>query len=260
MQNKERAKAKAKEIVLRFMRYNQGFVAIILSLVILSLSSSNRELSAIIQNKDSYIETLSNQVTYVSDAGVVKQYEIEKLDVFKEKQNVQNVLSKYLVVSAYELTDGYKRAFFPSPEELFKNTELFKEFFAEYITTNQSTATEERKEGYKSVMKDFEQIMAYFRNGINQNNIPHIIDKKESERETKVWQTKDETFTVRFLLPLYAKSRNNNDAVDEGATYAEIEAKGYFNLLEGSTVNPRGMKFTSLRLLHPEIDHSKRAQ
>jgi hypothetical protein len=54
---------------------------------------------------------------------------------------------------------------------------------------------------------------------------------------------------------MYVTSRTNNNTVDEGMTMAEIEAKGYFNLLEKTTLNARGMKFTSLKLLHPEIDH-----
>jgi len=260
MLSKERLKQKAKEVTLRFMRYNQGFVAVILSLAVIYVASSNKQLASQMEEKDDFIKTLSNKVVYVSDAGVVKQYEAERLDVSREQGNVQNVLSRYMVQSLFVLSDGYKKAYFASPEELFKSARVFQDFFKEYIMINQKNATQEQRDGFKIVSRDFEQIMTYFRNAINANNLPHILDKKDSAWETRVWETQNETFHVRFLLPLYAKSRNNNNVLDEGAAYAEIEAKGYFNLLEGSTLNPRGMKFTSLRVLHPEIDHAKRAQ
>lgn len=245
----------AKEAVIRAMRYNNGFVAVVLSGTILYLASSNSSLHDSLLEKDKQIVFLANQVTYVSDAGVVKKYEREQLDVYREKQNVQNVLAKYLVQSAFNLTDGYKRSHYANEEELFKSFPPFIEFFSQYVNINKNKASKERVDGYDNALRDWQQIVVYFKNGINKNNVPHVIDKKLSDMRNKIWETKEDTFKVRFLIPMYANSRNNNNAIDEGMTMAEIEATGYFNLMEQTTLNPRGMKFTSLKLLHPEIDH-----
>jgi len=234
---------------------------LIILLLLFGYYDSNSNSSALIEQnakKDALIEKLSTLTTYITDTGVIKQYEKEQFDVFKEKNNVANVLAKYLVQSAYDLTNNYTNTFFADEETLFKNTKPFIEFYLNYIVINEENATKEQKEKLKQAKNDWQQILRWFRLAINKNDLPHSLDKKESDINIRIWKTTKSEFEIEFTVPVYAISLNKNNAEDKGLAQATISAKGYYNLQEMTTVNERGMKFTEFKLTHPQIDHTKR--
>jgi len=253
---------KYKEFILknikRLNKNNLAFSLFVLAIAFLYTQSNQSKMLDMLKNKDKEISTVSSYITYITDAGVVKQYQRQTFDVYNEKENVENVLSRYLIQSAYNLTNGYKKVYFTNARDLFQYSKDFREFYINFIHINKKIATNKHLEEYKSVQRDWQQILTYFVLAINQNNLPQVIDKKLSGIQTKDWNTHGEEFSISFVVPLYAKSRNKHNAIDEGVTYAQITAKGYFNLFDKTLLNPKGLKFTSLQLIHPSIDQSKR--
>lgn len=258
MLNKNNLLVTAKESINRFIKYNHSFSLFLIALAFLKLAFVIDTLVEKDIRKDGYVEKISSYVTYISDSGVTKQYEQEVFDVDNEEKNVQNYLSKYLIQSTYNLTDNYTKAYFPSADALFKATLDFRDFYKNFIAINKENATKKQLEGYASAIKDWEQIMTYFMLAINENRLVHIVDKKESKIVPLGWDTKGQNFKIAFKIPIFASSRNKNKVIDEGTVYAQINAEGYFNLREMNVANPRGLKFTSFKLQHPEIDHSKK--
>lgn len=241
-----------------FSKRRHDLIILLLVIGFFDMSSSLDHALINIDKKDNLIEKLSTTTTYITDNGVIKQYEKEQFDVYREKYNVANVLSKYLVQSAFDLTDNYTNTFFQDENQLYKSSKSFQEFYGNFILINSENATKEQIEKMVQAKKDWEQILRWFRLAVNKNDLPHSMDKKESDISIKVWETNKNEFEITFTLPVYASSLNKNNAVDKGVAEATIKAKGYYNLLEKNSVNPYGMKFGSTILTHPTIDHSKR--
>lgn len=250
-------KQSLKEKILFFNKRRYDFVLILLVIGYFNISSSLTDALALVNKKDAYIEKISAYVTYITDTGVVKQYEKEKFDVYKQKLNVADELSKYLIQSAYDLTDNYKNTFFENENQLFKSSETFKKFFINFVMLdNSGNASEKQIKQYGKAKNDWEQIMRWYRLAVNQNNLPHSIDPKESDIDVSFWESKDNEFKIVFKIPLLCNSLNKNNVVDKGIAYAQISAEGYYNLLDKTIPNPYGMKFTNLELVLPTIDHS----
>lgn len=256
--NKDDVKQKILSNIEFFSKRRYDFIIFLMVISYWNLSSTNDDLVEMVKNKDKYIEKISTYTTYITDNGIIKQYEKETFDVYEEKNNVANVLSKYLVTSAFNLTDGYSTTYFADENELFKNSDIFSIFYKNYIMINEDIATKTQIESNKQVMNDWKQILKWFRLAVNKNNLPHSIDKKFTGIDIKKWTTKTNSFKITFSMPVYANSLNKNNARDEGLAQVTIEASGYYNLLEKTTINSYGMKFTNLKLTHPMIDHSKR--
>ena len=163
-----------------------------------------------------------------------------------------------MLQSAFDLTHEYQNTFYATENELFRSTKTFIKFYKNFILINEKAATEKQIEDKKLVLKDWEQILRWFRLAINSNNLPHVMDTKESGINVKAWETENSHFEIVFTVPVYATSRNKNNVTDEGMAQATITASGYYNLQEKSSGNSYGMKFTALSLVHPEIDHKKR--
>jgi hypothetical protein len=256
--DKTQLRQKLAQNIQFFSKRRHDLVILLLVIGFFDISSSLDQAQENIDKKDALIEKLSTTTTYITDNGVIKQYEKEQFDVYREKYNVANVLSKYLVQSAFDLTNEYKITFFPDENTLFKSSKSFIEFFANFILINEENATKEQKEKMLAAKKDWEQILRWFRLAINKNDLPHSLDKKESDISIKAWETSKNEFNITFTIPVYAISLNKNNAEDKGLAEATIKATGYYNLTEKSAVNPYGMKFSGFNLTHPTIDHTKR--
>lgn len=257
---KENLTKKIKQRIEFFTKRRYDFIILLLVLSFFNLSSNLDDVIERDKKKDELIEKLSTYTTYITDSGVIKQYEKEKFDVYKEKLNVANVLAKYLVQSAYDLTNGYKDTYFKTEDEMYKSAKTFQEFFSNYIVIVEENATEKTKASFEKGKSDWIQILRWFRVAVNKNNLPQSIDKKESDIVVKVWKTDENEFEIVFKIPVYATSLNNNNARDEGLSEATITAKGYYNLNEKNTINPYGMKFENLHLIHPKINHTLRGK
>lgn len=247
-----------KQKIVFFSKRRHDLIILLLVIGFFDMSSSLDHALINIDKKDRLIEQLSTTTTYITDNGVIKQYEKEQFDVYREKYNVAKVLSQYLVQSAYDLTDKYQNTFFADENQLFKSSKSFIEFYGNFIVINEENATKDQKEKMNLVKKDWEQILRWFRLAVNKNDLPHSLDKKESDINIRVWETTKNEFEITFTLPVYANSLNKNNVEDKGEAEATVKAKGYYNLTAKNSINPYGMKFTSLTLTHPTIDQSKR--
>lgn len=249
-QVKDELKRKVRFFVTR--RYD--FILLLMTVGYFNLSSNLEDVIDSNVRKDEQIKLLASYTTYITDSGVIKQYEKEQFDVYKEQDNVARVLSHYLVKSAFDLTDNFKRSFYSNEEELFKSTPDFVEFYVNYIQVDKHVTTEEQLKGFKQAKNDWQQIIRWFRSSIHNNDLPHQMDKKESDIKFLVWETHGSDFKIVFTIPSYAISRNKNDVIDRGIATATITATGYYDLQQKSTVNAYGMKFTGLTLNHPTIN------
>lgn len=250
--------AKIKDTISFFTKRRYDFVLIIMAFGYLNLSSSLDDAVRMSLKKDAQIQKLSSYTTYITDTGVIKQYEKESFNVYNQKNVVAKALSDYLVQSAYAITDNYNKTFFESEEKLFKSTPLFTEFYKNFILIEPLVSTELQQKQLEMGKNDWKMYLRWIRVAINENNLPQIIDKKISNIEVTQWVTKDADFEITFKLPLYAKSRNKNNAIDEGMTQAVITAKGYYDLSQKTVVNSYGMKFYSFKISHPTINQEAR--
>lgn len=239
-----------------FVKRRHEFIILILILVIYNMSGNNESLIEASIKKDNYIEKISSQATYITDNGVVKQYEKEQFDVYREKNNVSKVLSDYLIQSAYNLTDGYTKTIFSSNEDLYNYSKSLRQFYENYILIQIDGKNKKEKEALLMAQKDWKQILRWFTNAVNNNDLPQTIDVKKSDVTITTWNTDNNKFNITFEVPVYTNSRNNNNVIDEGVSNVKISATGYYDLQAKSTVNSYGMKFTSLTLTHPQINHN----
>lgn len=241
-----------------FTKRRYDFVILLLSLAFIYTSVNLSSALDLISKKDKEINKINMYATYITDSGVIKQYEREVFNVYNEKLNVANVLVEYLVQSSYKVTDGYKISTFKNSESLFKKYSPFKTFYNNFITINLENATKSEKEDLKSVKLNWKQILRWFTQAVNNNDLPQTLEKKKDSINVSVWNTKKNKFSIIFSMPVYTSSRNKYNVIDKGVSTVSIEAKGYYNLMEKTTLNPYGMKFTYIKLIHPIIDNTKR--
>lgn len=249
---------RVKDTILFFTKRRYDFLLIIMAAGYYNLSYSLDETTRMLVKKDIQIAKLASYTTYITDTGIIKQYEKESFNVYSQKSVVAKTLCDYLVISAYSITDNYNKTFFESEEKLFKSTPLFMEFYKNFILIDPLISTESELKELEIGKNDWKMYLRWVRVAINDNNLPQIIDKKISNIEVTQWVTKDADFEITFKLPLYAKSRNKNNAIDEGMTQAVITAKGYYDLSQKTTVNAYGMKFYSFKISHPTINQDVR--
>lgn len=250
-------KEKIRQNIKFFVNRRYDFVLVAIAVAYISVSSSLDDTVELLTQKDKQIIDLALRTTYITDAGIIKQYEKEKFDVYNQKDNVAKVLSDYLIKSAFVLTDAYKTKVYASEEELYKNTKEFQLFYKAFLEINPQIATQKAIEENEKVKKDWKQILRWFTAAINENNLPHTMDKKQSDTEFVNWSTESNYFLIMIKVPIFAKSMNKQNVEDEGLAVATITATGYYDLQQKSLPNPYGMKFTSLQLSHPIINHSK---
>jgi len=241
-----------------FTKRRYDFVIFLLSLSFIYVSYDLSSALNLIEKKDKEINKINSYATYITDSGVIKQYQREVFNVYSEKLNVANVLVEYLVQSAYKVTNGYKISTFESSEQLFKTYKPFKDFYFNFIAINLDNATKEQKEQLKDVKLNWKQILRWFTNAINNNYLPQTLEKKKDSIDVSVWNTNKNKFSIIFSMPVYTSSRNRYNVIDQGVSNVTIEAKGYYNLMEKTILNPYGMKFTYIKLIHPIIDNTKR--
>ncbi|MDQ1340661.1 MAG: hypothetical protein QG567_1819 [Campylobacterota bacterium] len=253
--DREAFKNKVKKNIQFFISRRYDFVLLIMAIGYYNISSSLDDTTNLLKQKDKQIASMASLTTYITDSGVIKQYEKEHFDVHAEKFNVAQVLSRYLVKSAFNLTGGYKKTFFENEEKLFKETPDFIEFYTNYIDINPKLSTEKNIADSEKAKNDWKQILRWFRAAVNENDLPHVMDKKESDIKIERWETDDNQFSIYFSIPAYAKSLNKNNVEDEGLSTVYIRATGYYDLLQKNTINSYGMKITSLELTHPKINH-----
>jgi len=250
-----------KNLILNKVKYFTSrrfdFLLLIMVIVLIYQNINISELTQLNQKKDTQIEKLNSYATYITDSGVIKQYERESFNVYREKMNVANVLVEYLIQSSYLLTDSYKYSFFDSSKTLFKSYKPFQDFYINFILINSENATEEQKKEFEIVKKNWLQILRVFTMAVNKNELPQILEKKKDSIDVSLWNTKENRFTIVLTIPVYTKSKNIHDIIDEGISTALIKATGYYNLAEKTTLNPFGMKFTSLSLNHPMINNNR---
>ena len=240
-----------------FSKRRYDFVLVLFSLALIYIVISLNSTLDLVKIKDKQIEKANSYATYITDSGIIKQYQRETFNVSNERNNVANILSKYLVQSAFDITNEYKISSFSSADSLYKSYKPFQEFYVNFLRINSETASKEELEGYEKVKGDWKQILKWFKFAINDNDLPQIIDKKTADIDITAWNTKKNKFTIIFTFPIYSTSRNSNGAIDEGVSLAFIQASGYYNLMDKTVLNPYGMKFTSLQLVHPQIDNHK---
>lgn len=249
--------AKTKDTIFLFVKRRNEFLLAILSVVIWNQSSTIDNSYVIIKDKDEYINKISSFTTYITDSGVVKQYQKEIFDVYKEKQNVSKVLSDYLIQSTYNLTNGYEKSIFVDSEELYKTNKNLQEFYDNYIVMgNQSQKNEKYKEQLLNASNDWKQILRWFTTSINMNDLPHTVDVKKSDINVVSWATTGNKFNILIEVPVYVNSRNNSNIEDKGITTATVRAEGYYDLMNKTSINSNGMFFTKLSLNHPKINHN----
>ena len=241
-----------------FTKRRYDFVIVLLSISFIYVSLNLSSALDIIKKKDQEINKIGSYATYITDSGVIKQYQREVFNVFNEKLNVANVLVEYLAQSAYKVTDGYKISTFNSSEQLFKKYKPFQDFYSNFISINLDNATEEEKQELKNVKLNWKQILRWFTNAVNNNSLPQTMEKKKDSINVSIWNTNKNKFSIIFSMPVYTSSRNKYNVIDQGISNITIEAKGYYNLMEKTTLNPYGMKFTYIKLIHPTIDNTKR--
>jgi hypothetical protein len=247
---------KIKDNIFLFSKRRNEFLLLIFAVVIWNQSSTIESLNETTKNKDEFINKISSYTTYITDNGVVKQYEKEVFDVYKEKTNVAKVLSDYLIQSTYNLTDGYKKSIFADSEELYAMNKNLQVFYDNYIVSLHHTEDDEvYKKQLLMASNDWKQILRWFTASINKNDLPHTIDVKKSDINIVSWNTNKNVFSILIEVPVYANSRNNNNIEDKGITIATIKAEGYYDLMNKTGVNSNGMFFTKLSLNHPQINH-----
>jgi len=250
--------AKLKESILFFTKRRYDFLLIVMAVGYYNLSSSLDDTTKMLVKKDAQIQKLASYTTYITDTGVIKQYEKESFNVYNQKNVIAKTLSDYLVVSAYAITDNYNKTFFETEDKLFKGTPLFVEFYKNFIIVDTQISTDTQNKQFDIGKNDWKMYLRWVRAAINDNNLPQVIDKKISNIEITQWVTKDADFEITFKLPIYVKSRNKNNAIDEGITNAVITAKGYYDLSQKTVVNSYGMKFYSFKISHPTINQEVR--
>lgn len=250
-------KEKIRQNIKFFINRRYDFVLVAIAIAYISVSSSLDDTVDLLNQKDKQIIDLALRTTYITDAGVIKQYEKEKFDVYNQKDNVAKVLSDYLINSAFILTDAYKTKVYASEEDLYKKTKEFQLFYRAFLEVNPQIATQKALEENEKVKKDWKQILRWFTAAVNENNLPHTMDKKVSDIEFVNWSTENNYFLIRIKVPVYTKSMNKQNIEDAGLAEVTITAAGYYDLQQKSLPNPYGMKFTSLQLSHPIINHSK---
>lgn len=247
-----------KDTISFFTKRRYDFILLVMVFGYYNLSSSVEDMAKTQMQKDAIIQKLASYTTYITDTGVIKQYEKESFNVYNQKSVVAKTLSDYLVTSAYDVTDNYVKTFFETEDKLFKSTPLFVEFYKNFIMIEPEVSTEIQRKQFEIGKNDWKMYLRWIRGAINENNLPQIIDKKISNIEVTQWLTKDSNFEITFKLPLYAKSRNKNNAIDEGMTQAVITAKGYYDLSQKTVVNSYGMKIYSFSISHPTINQEIR--
>lgn len=248
---------KIKDNIILFSKRRNEFLLLIFAVVIWNQSTTIESLNDITKSKDEFIDKISSYTTYITDSGVVKQYEKEIFDVYKEKANVAKVLSDYLIQSTYNLTDAYKKSMFVNSEELYATNKNLQDFYDNYIISlNHSDDDEGYKKQLLLASNDWKQILRWFTTSINQNDLPHTIDVKKSDINIISWTTNKNVFSILIEVPVYTNSRNNNNIEDKGITIATIRAEGYYDLMNKTSINSNGMFFTKLSLNHPQINHS----
>ncbi|MDD5373929.1 MAG: hypothetical protein PHO62_10955 [Sulfurimonas sp.] len=250
-------KEKLRQHVKFFINRRYDFVLVAIAIAYFNVSSSLNNALDLLKQKDSQIVDLAQRTTYITDGGVIKQYEKEKFDVYNQKDNVAKVMADYLINSAFVLTDAYKTKIFGSEEDLYKSTKEFQLFYKSFIEINPRISTQKAMDDFEIVKKDWKQILRWFAAAINENNLPHTMDKKISNIEFVNWNTDKNTFTIKIKVPIFVKSINKLNIDDAGLSEASITATGYYDLQQKSLPNPYGMKFTSLTLAHPVINHTK---
>lgn len=253
-------KEKIRQNIKFFINRRNDFVLLILAFAYFNISSSYDETAELLTQKDKQVVDLAQRTTYITDAGVIKQYEKEKFDVYNQKDNVIKVLSDYLVNSAFILTDAYKTKVYSSEEELYKNSKEFQLFYKAFLDINPQISTEKAKEENEKVKGDWKQILRWYTAAINENNLPHTMDKKISDTQLVNWATDSNYFVIKIKVPVFVKSINKYNMTDEGLAEVSITATGYYDLQQKSLPNPYGMKFTSLELIHPMINQSQVAR
>lgn len=250
-------KEKIRQNIKFFINRRYDFVLIAIAVAYFNVSSSLNTAVDLLSQKDKQIMDLAQRTTYITDGGVIKQYEKEKFDVYNQKDNVAKVLADYLINSAFILTDAYKTKVYASEEELFKNTKEFQLFYKAFLDINPQISTQKAIDDKEKVKKDWKQILRWYTAAINENNLPHTMDKKLSNIEFTTWKTENNAFNISIKVPVFVKSINKLNMEDAGLATVSIVASGYYDLQQKSVANAYGMKFTSLELTHPIINHTK---
>ncbi len=239
-----------------FSKRRYDFVLFLLVITIVYMSINLNNSMNIITKQDHVISKASMYATYITDSGVIKQYERSTFKVYREKYNVANILSKYLIQSSFLLTNAYKISTFNNGQALYMSYKPFQTFYNNFIAINKSVSTPKNIAALKNVKADWKQIMRWFTIHLNNNTLPQIIEKKNDSINFIVWNTHNNYFSIVIKVPVYVKSRTLYGKIKEGLSSALIQASGYFNLMDKSVLNPYGMKFTHLKVTHPVITQS----
>lgn len=258
MIDKEELKEKVKNKISFFSKRRSDLFMLFALLCIYNMNGTIDDLIENGKLKDDYIEKISSHITYIDDSGKIKQYERETFDAFNQKYNVANILSEYLILSAFDLTNGYKVTYFASEEVFYNNSKDLTNFYDNFIDINSTYATEKQKADLLRVKNDFKQILAYLQSAVETNTLPHVMDKKTSDINIKNWKTSKNEFEIMFTIPVYSSSNNKYNEREEGLAEITISAKGNFLVEQKKTLNPQGMYFTDLQITYPKINHIKK--
>ena len=258
MVSKEDLKEKLKNKINFFSKRRNDLFMLFALVCIYNMNGTIDELVENSKLKDNYIEKISSHITYIDDNGTIKQYERETFDAFNQKNNVAKILTDYLILSAFDLTNGYKVTYFPSEEVFYKNSKDLTAFYDNFIEINTNIATENQKANLTRVKNDFKQILTYLQTAVETNSLPHTMDKKTSDINIKIWKTTKNEFEIMYTIPVFVSSNNKYNEREEGLVDVTISAKGYFLVENKKVNNPQGMYFTDLEITYPKIKHIKK--
>lgn len=153
---------------------------------------------------------------------------------------IKNNLVNYLITDASRLTKDYTISI-KSPDDVFDNSAVLREFGENYMAFN--------NQKYPQAFGYYKTLLAGLSQAISADTLPEQIIPLDSSISTYTWNDQEQVFeiVVNVLAKSYIYEPTRNIFRQKDATI-QIRAKGFYDLANGTIINPLGIKYYEIGL------------
>ncbi|WP_172198562.1 hypothetical protein [Campylobacter sp. RM16188] len=199
---------------------------------------ATQKMSAENQAIKSLLEQEVKGVVFVGQNGQVAFSEKARIDASSDskfKSAIKNNLVDYVITDASRVTKNYTVKI-RTPDDIFDNYLPLKEFGENFIALG--------NEKYPNAFGFYKTLLAGLSQAIERDTLPDQILPVDSTISTYTWDDQTQTFSivVNVFVNSYVYNSMTNTFDKKDGT-VQIRAKGFFDLMNGSIINPLGIKY-----------------
>ncbi|MBZ8002372.1 hypothetical protein [Campylobacter canadensis] len=228
-----------------FFKMNWWVLWISNALIVVSVLYSNNSIS---KENQEIAELLKKEVNGVVFLGANGQAIFSGKETINANSNtsfkeaIQNNLLNYLIMDNSKLTKDYTLKI-KSAQDIVDNYYPMKEFLNEFVSKDKN---------YNAIAFFETLLIGYVRSSLR-DKLPEQIVVYDSTINSYSWHSETQTFDITVNAKVNAYIYNSiKNIFDKKQGTVQINAKGYFNLAENSTINPLGLKYYEMSIINVE--------